>query len=279
MFDYQHIPEYLHPVAFSMGFIFVSWYALMYILALCVGGYILWRQLRVWMSFDQCVDIAFNITLGILIGSRLGFVLLYNFAYYRTYPLAIICPFDLTNGNWIGIAGMSYFGGLVGAIVGVWLFVRQISGDTRTRTRAFWKIADALAYAVPLGYIFGRVGNFLNGELYGRVTEKFWGMYFPTAPLGDTLLRHPSQLYEAFFEGVVLFCIVAFIRRRYYVTGAMALAYIGGYSFFRFCLEFFREPDPQIGFLFGWMTLGQILAIAVFVLSISYYLRSHRTGK
>ena len=270
---YQHLPEHMDPVVFSIGFFSVHWYALMYILALSVSGYILWRQVRGWLSSDRYIDLVFNLTLGVLVGSRLGYVLLYDFSFYTAHPSAIVWPFDTASGAWIGIAGMSYYGGLVGAVIGLWLFVRQ-------HASSFWRLADAIAFSVPLGYFFGRIGNFLNGELYGRATERCFGMYFPEAALGDTVLRHPSQLYEAFFEGIILFFVVNLLRKRFAFSGALAAAYIVGYGVLRFGIEFFREPDPQIGFVFGWLTLGQIIAAITSVsgLGLFFWLRRKRYG-
>jgi phosphatidylglycerol:prolipoprotein diacylglycerol transferase len=261
---YQHLPEHINPVVFTLGFFSLYWYALMYMLALGVSGAFLWRYVKSWLSFDQYIDLLFNLVLGILIGSRVGYVLLYNFSYYAAKPLAIMWPFDLKTSQWIGISGMSYYGGLAGVLVGIWFFVRQ-------HKLSFWRVADAVAFAVPFGYFFGRIGNFLNGELYGRVTQKIWGMYFLNADAGDMVLRHPSQLYEAFFEGIVLLFVLIFIRKRYRFSGAVAIAYAVGYSLFRLGVEFFREPDPQISFLFGWITLGQIVAAIVSVIGIRLF--------
>ncbi|MDD5084369.1 MAG: prolipoprotein diacylglyceryl transferase [Candidatus Moranbacteria bacterium] len=256
---YQHIPERIDPVVFTVGFFSLYWYAIAYMAAVGVSGFFVWREVRGYLSFDRYIDLLFNIVAGMLIGSRLGYVLLYNFSFYAAHPLAIVWPFDTATGAWIGIAGMSYYGGFVGVLIGVWLFVRQYGV-------AFWKVADAIAWCVPMGYFFGRIGNFLNGELYGRVTHRAWGMYFPGADMGNVVLRHPSPLYEAFFEGIVLFGVLLFVRKRYRFSGAVAVAYVIGYSFLRWWVEFFREPDPQIGLLFGWMSLGQLIALFVCVI-------------
>lgn len=256
---YQHFPEHIDPIVFSVGFFSLYWYGVLYILALCAGGLVLRRVTSAWLSSDQFEDLILMLVFGILIGSRLGYVLLYNARFYMEHPLSIVWPFDTVTGAWIGIAGMSYYGGLVGAAFGVSYFSWK-------NKLAFWRVADALALVIPLGSFFGRVGNFLNGELYGRVTQKAWGMYFPQAPFGGIVLRHPSQLYEAFFEGVVLFIVLAVVSKKHTLPpGVLAAFYLIGYGFLRMVLEFFREPDPQIGFVSGWMSLGQILSAAIVV--------------
>lgn len=270
---YRHLPEHIDPIVFSVGFFSLRWYALMYVSALCVSGYILWRQTRGTLSFDRYIDLVFDLILGVLIGSRLGYVILYNLPFYVAHPLAVVWPFDSLTGEWIGIAGMSYYGGMIGVIVGLRMFSRRVK-------MSFWRLADAAAFAVPIGYFFGRIGNFLNGELYGRVTEKAWGMYFPDAMFGNVILRHPSQMYEAFFEGAVLFLVLVHVRKKYLFPGAVAAAYAIGYGFFRFCIEFFREPDPQTGLVFGWMTLGQIVSSIACVIGIGlfFWLRGKKYG-
>ncbi|HBR71692.1 MAG TPA: prolipoprotein diacylglyceryl transferase, partial [Candidatus Moranbacteria bacterium] len=148
-------------------------------------------------------NLFFYLTAGALIGGRLGYVLFYSFPYYLNNPLEIFFPIKITDYGLLftGYYGLSYFGGLVGAVLAGYFFSRK-------RRINFWQLADFVALAIPMGYFFGRIGNFLNGELYGRPTNMFWGMNF-----GDGLLRHPSQLYEAFFEGLVLFGIIFLVRR------------------------------------------------------------------
>ena len=151
--------------------------------------------------------------IGVIVGGRLGYVLFYNLAYYLRHPLEIFLPFRWEGGfAFTGIAGMSFHGGLIGVLFGAWLYVRRNRLDYR-------EVADLFAPAVPLGYTFGRLGNFINGELFGRATDWPIGMYFPGAP--DMALRHPSQLYEAFFEGLVLFALLWALRRRDMPRGAM----------------------------------------------------------
>jgi phosphatidylglycerol:prolipoprotein diacylglycerol transferase len=189
-----------------------------------------------------------------------------------THPLAIVWPFDMDTGAWIGIAGMSYYGGLIGISVSAWLFARK-------HAISFWKLADALAFSTPLAYFFGRIGNFLNGELYGRATDASWGMYF-TDTFGMVILRYPSQLLESFFEGIVLFCIVfmlwKYLADRYAtvdISGFVALTYIIFYGIFRFGIEFVREPDIQTDLFFGWMTSGQLYSSLVFFITGAVFIR------
>ncbi len=149
---------------------------------------------------------------------------------------------------------MSYHGALIAIIIASVFFCRKHKLN-------FWLLSDLLSPAVPLGYTFGRLGNFINGELYGRVTSVAWGMYFPLDPTHQ--LRHPSQLYEALFEGVFLFIILWSLRKKVWASGRLFSLYLFGYGGIRFCLEFFRQPDPQLGFVFGPFTMGQILCFAM----------------
>ncbi len=167
------------------------------------------------------------------------------------HPFEAFLPFEFTNGiRFTGISGMSYHGGLIGVIISLIIWVKKYKGN-------FLEIVDLWAPAVPLGYTFGRVGNFINGELYGRITSSPIGMYFPKA--GDMTLRHPSQLYEAFFEGIFLFAILWAIRKKIKIRGMMLGFYLIGYGTVRFFIEFFRQPDAHIGYVFLWLSQGQIL--------------------
>jgi len=192
----------------------------------------------------------------------LGYVLFYNLPFYLAHPLAIISPFDLETGAFVGIYGMSYHGGLLGVLCAVIIFVKKYKID-------FWDLADFLIPAIPAGYFFGRLGNFLNGELYGRATDSWFGMYFSNDNFG--LLRHPSQLYEAFLEGLVLFAIFWPGRNRKKWQGKFLALYFIAYAVARFLGEFFREPDLQIGFIylcadakFCVSTLGQLFSLGMF---------------
>jgi phosphatidylglycerol:prolipoprotein diacylglycerol transferase len=202
--------------------------------------------------------------IGVIIGGRFGYALFYNFGYYFQHPLEIILPFDFSHGiKFVGLSGMSYHGGLIGIVIASIFFCRKYKIK-------FWHFVDLLIPAVPLGYTFGRIGNFINGELYGRITTVPWGMYFPLDPSQN--LRHASQLYEALFEGIVLFILLWLIRKKKMFDGFLIGIYICGYGFVRFFIEFFREPDAQLGFVLGFNTMGQVLCILMMLAGISIIL-------
>lgn len=274
---YHNIPLYINPTAFHVGFFSISWYALMYLVGfLAVYGLLVHRinkgELKLdgmpspKLQKDFILDLLIVAFLGLLIGGRLGYVLFYDLRHYLADPFSIISPFDQA-GKFIGIYGMSYHGGLIGAVLAGLIF------SQRKRIN-FMALANFISPAIPAGYFFGRVGNFLNNELYGRVTAKPWGMYFSSDPA--FLLRHPSQLYEAFLEGAVLFVILWTIRSREKYKGKMLLFYIIGYSFSRIICEFFREPDSQIGFLFGYFTLGQFLSLGTLITALALLWKKDR---
>jgi phosphatidylglycerol:prolipoprotein diacylglycerol transferase len=201
--------------------------------------------------------------LGVILGGRLGYVLFYNPGYYLGRPLEILFPFEFAGGfHFIGISGMSYHGGVIAILIAGIIFCRR-------RKIAFWRFADLFCPAIPLGYTFGRIGNFINGELYGRATAAAWGMVFPLDPLH--LLRHPSQLYEALFEGIVLFAILWLIRKKSPFDGALFAFYLIGYGAIRFFIEFFREPDAQLGFVLGPFSMGQLLCFLMIAAGVWIY--------
>ncbi len=258
---WQHLPAQMDPTIFSIGNFPIRWYGTMYIAAF-MTVYLLtnWR-----IKFDQLnynKEFVSNVItwaiLGLLLGARFGYVLFYNFESFLSDPLSIISPFARVRGElkFTGIAGMSYHGGVIGIVIAWYLFARKSK-------MSIFKIADLIIPAAPLGFTFGRLGNFINGELYGRVTESAMGMYFPSAM--DGLLRHPSQLYEAFFEGLVLFAIVWPLRNKKLFTGFISGLYIFGYGFFRFFIEFYRQPDEHLGFVLGSLSMGQVLCIAMMI--------------
>ena len=262
---YQELPLRINPLAFRVGFFQISWYSLMYLAGFfTVFRLLFWRIKKKegdW-SKENIREFLLNAFLGAIIGGRLGYVLFYNLPFFWANPLAIISPFG-QYGEWAGIYGMSYHGGLLGVLIAAFFFCRKNKFN-------FFALADFVIPAVPAGYFFGRLGNFLNGELFGRITQKSWGMYFP----GETLLRHPSQLYEAFFEGIILFLILWILRngikyknRLLHIPGF--LLYVLGYAFFRFGIEFFRQPDEQIGLLFGFLTLGQSFSLLMAAFSLA----------
>ncbi|MDZ7641318.1 MAG: prolipoprotein diacylglyceryl transferase [Desulfurivibrio sp.] len=241
----------IDPVIFSLGPLAVRWYGLMYVLGFIAAYFLVRYQFRrhprPWgAAFDRHLDNLFMaLIVGLIIGSRLGYVLFYNLSYYLQQPLEIFA-------TWQG--GMSFHGGLLGLLLAGWLFCRHHKLD-------FWHGADAFAVAAPIGLGLGRLGNFINGELYGRVSDVPWAMVFPG---GGPLSRHPSQLYQALLEGLLLFVIMWLALHRYYwprnwPAGRLTALFLAGYGGLRFLAEFFRQPDAQLGFFFGFFTMGQLL--------------------
>jgi len=252
---WQYLPQTINPVIFEIGRFKIQYYGLMYIIAFAITyGMVLFRihrEQRFRISAEKIQDLMLYMILGVIIGGRLGYVLFYNLSYYLKHPLEIFLPFEFSNGiTFTGIAGMSFHGGLICIIVFGWLYVRKAGFN-------FWNMADLFAPVVPLGYTFGRIGNFINGELYGRITSSPIGMHFPLAP--GIELRHPSQLYEAFFEGIFLFVVLWNVRNFKTPRGSMLSFYLIGYGTVRFFIEYFRQPDTHIGFVLMSFSMGQIL--------------------
>ncbi len=266
---YQILPQNIDPIAFSFGPIHIQWYALMWLLAFAVVYVLLvWRIKKGEGSGydkDFIQDLLFYGFLGALIGGRLGYVLFYDFSYYFSNPLLIISPYDFGRGVWTGIYGMSYHGGIIGAVMALFIFSRK-------KKMAMLPLVDFIVPAIPLGYFFGRLGNFLNNELFGRVTTSPLGMYFDSM----AFLRHPSQLYEAFFEGIVLFIILWTLRNKIKFPGYLAALYICGYAVIRFFVEFTRAPDAHIGLFGGILSMGQILSMIMFVVGVIFYVWARR---
>ena len=256
---WQHLPQHISPVIFQIGSFKLQYYGLMYLVAFGITyALVLYRlrhEPRFAVSREQVNDLTTVIILGLMVGARLGYVVFYNLGYFLRHPLEIFLPFEFSGGiTFTGISGMSYHGGVIGIVVAAWLY-------TRKNGLALRDMADLYVPCIPLGYTFGRIGNFINGELYGRATTAPIGMFFPLAP--DKLLRHPSQLYEAFFEGVFLFVVMWSIRRLRAPRGAMLGFYLMGYGLVRFFIEFYREPDAHIGFVVSVFSMGQLLCAAM----------------
>jgi len=202
-------------------------------------------------------DFLFYLVLGLLLGARIGYVIFYNLPVYVHRPWEVFAI-------WHG--GMSFHGGLLGMIVSGWIFARR-------HHASFMELADIGALASPIGLMLGRIGNFINGELFGRVTTLPWGIVFPE---GGPLPRHPSQLYESFLEGPVLFALLWWLRRRVRRPGEVLASFLVTYGVMRFSVEFFREPDPQIGFLMHWLTMGQILCLLMMAAGIGLFIYLNR---
>jgi len=252
---WQHLPSLMNPVIFSTGGIAIRWYGTMYIVAFAIVWLLSrYRIANEKLPFDKTFpgDALTWAMGGVLIGGRLGYILFYGFEWFLLDPIGTLLPIHFGSGGcaFSGITGMSFHGGLIGVGLAMWLFARKHKVD-------FLKTVDLFIPALPLGYTFGRLGNFINGELYGRVTTSAIGMYFPDAPTVE--LRHPSQLYEAFFEGIVLFVILWTIRKKAPWPGFLSGLYLIGYGTVRFFIEFFREPDAQLGFVFLNFSMGQVL--------------------
>ena len=256
---WQHIPQHMNPVLFSIGSYQMRYYGLMYILAfITVYALISYRLKHENFSFNIETIQSFMVwaIVGVMAGGRLGYVLFYDLQYFIHNPLQIVMPVNLATGKFTGISGMSYHGGVIGVVVSVFFFCKRYH-------ISFDELSRLVVPVVPLGYTFGRLGNFINGELYGRVTSVPWGMYFPMDMTHQ--LRHPSQLYEAFFEGIVLFLVLWFLRKNAYFKNYLLGIYLIGYGTVRFFIEFVREPDAQLGFIIGFLTMGQILCVVMVV--------------
>lgn len=240
----------IDPVIFGIGPLQVRWYGLMYVLGFGASYFLVRKQINDrgdTKLAEHFENLNLVLILGVILGGRLGYVLFYNFGYYLKNPLQIAA-------TWQG--GMSFHGACLALIIAGWLFCRS-------KKLSFWKTADMYVVTIPIGLGLGRIGNFINGELYGRITDVPWGVIFPGA---GPLPRHPSQLYEALLEGVALFLLLWFLRQKTsakstsWPHGTMLALFLGGYGVFRFIVEFFREPDPQIGFVLGPFTTGQLLS-------------------
>jgi phosphatidylglycerol---prolipoprotein diacylglyceryl transferase len=261
MIAYPH----MNPVAFHIGPLDVHWYGLMYL----VGFFGCWSVLSLrikYSSIPRCLtvtalsDILFYIALGIIIGGRAGYMLFYDWDTLIARPLSL---FEIWKG------GMSFHGGLLGVMFAVWFYAHQ-------HKKVFLDITDLIAPVIPLGLAAGRIGNFINGELWGRVTDVPWAMVFPNA---GEMPRHPSQLYEFFLEGILLFLILWIFSGKERPRGAVSGLFLVSYGALRFCVEFFREPDIQMGYIaFGWLTKGQLLCLPMILIGIGMMMWANRKG-
>lgn len=237
----------IDPVALAIGPLKIHWYGLMYLIGIGAAWLILSRRLN---SFDptwtkeKLSDLVFWVAMGVIVGGRLGYVLFYDLSAYIANPLLI---FEVWKG------GMAFHGGLIGVMLAVWGFGKR-------NGKSFFQIMDFIAPVVPIGLGAGRIGNFINAELWGKASDVPWAMIFPTDP--QQLARHPSQLYQFALEGVALFLILWLYSRKPRPTMAVSGMFALFYGIFRFIVEFVRVPDAQLGYLaFGWVTMGQILCI------------------
>ena len=242
----------LDPVAISLGPLAIRWYALAYIAGFILGWKYCQSLAKSWSGGPSVVDYDDFLTwavVGVILGGRTGYVLFYQTDFYLNNPWEMFAV-------WHG--GMSFHGGFLGVVVATWLF-------TKHRKISFLAFGDLLACATPIGLFFGRIANFVNGELFGRVTDVPWGMVFPH---GGPLPRHPSQFYHAALEGLLLFSVLAVLARCPSIRqrpGILMGSFFIGYGLCRSFVELFREPDPQLGFFFGGITMGQILSVPMIV--------------
>ena len=269
---WQHLPRNIDPNLFEIGSFQLRYYGLMYIVAFAISyGLLVYRARRDnfdWYTPERIQDLMVWFIVGTILGGRLGYVLFYDFTYFMTHPLKIFLPFDFSDGfRFTGISGMSYHGGVIGVVMAGYLYCRR-------QKQAFVTMIDFVAPVAPLGYTFGRIGNFINGELYGRVTDVPWGMLFPQDPTHQ--LRHPSQLYEAFFEGVFLFVFLWLLRNHPRCKGGMLGLYLIGYGTVRFGIEFFREPDPHLMYVLGPLTMGQVLCATMVLIGLGVFIVGRR---
>ncbi|MGG7048819.1 MULTISPECIES: prolipoprotein diacylglyceryl transferase [unclassified Campylobacter] len=313
---WNNIYNHFDPVAFSVGGFNMHWYGIMYVLALLIALAMakFFAKRDSYAISDKLLDnYFFWVEAGVILGARLGWVLVYSgeAMWYLTQPWQIFNPF--TNGEFVGIRGMSYHGAVVGFLVATILFCKkypakneanlqnkitdqsksqitnhnainsEILATTTTKNEAktttkkakistqkegvnLWQLLDLCALAIPLGYFFGRIGNFLNQELFGRVTDVPWGIKV----LG--VMRHPSQLYEAILEGAVVFLVLFFYRKFKKFDGELICLYAMLYTLARFVCEFYREPDFGLGFIFFNLSMGQILSILMFLMGTFVYI-------
>jgi phosphatidylglycerol:prolipoprotein diacylglycerol transferase len=252
----------IDPILVDLGPIRLSWYGLMYVFGFFISYLLVRYQMRrkeFGVSKQEVENLYFYLILGLMVGARLGYVLFYDLKMYLADPLEIFAI-------WHG--GMSFHGGLIGVLLVGILFSWK-------NKKSFWRMADLIIVTVPIGLGLGRIGNFINGELYGRVAQIPWGMIFPK---GGPLPRHPSQLYESALEGGVLFLILWLIKDKKIPSGGLLALFLSLYGTFRFFIEFFREPDVQVGFVFGPFTMGQILCAFMIVGGIILFLYLKRKG-
>lgn len=255
----------IDPEIFRIGPIALKWYSMAYIGGL-LGGW--WWMIKFTKVKDtpfsrlQVDEFAFSALLGVILGGRLGYVLFYKPMEYLNDPISI---FKVWEG------GMSFHGGLIGVMLAIWWF-------TRTRKISIHRFSDYMACTVPIGLFFGRVANFINGELWGAPSDAAYAMKFPT---GGDVGRHPSQLYEAFLEGIVLFAVCNFLMRRtkaLFYPGMTVGVFFVGYGFFRYIVEFVRMPDEHLGKLWGFISMGQLLSLPMIAFGLYLILRAVKKG-
>lgn len=260
----NEIYQSLDPVAFSLGPLSVRWYGIAYVVGFICAALILYRVARRWkvrVDVDALLTVMVCVIVGVIVGARLGYVLFYGDGYYLSHPLEILA---------FNKGGMSFHGGLIGAL---------LSGIVAARITKipYLTLADLGCIAAPVGLFFGRCANFVNGELWGAPTDAAWGVVFGGA--AGMMPRHPSQLYEALLEGVVIFIVLYALSRREppRPRGTFLGLFLMMYGTFRFLVEFVREPDVQLGYLWGgWLTMGQLLSLPLIIVGVAVFVYALR---
>lgn len=253
----------INPVAFDLGFISVHWYGISYFIGISIA----WILLRyrssnspLALNNEKIADLVFFGMVGIIFGGRLGSIIFYNLGYYLENPIEIF---------YIHQGGMSFHGGLIGVIVAMYLF------SIKTKT-SFFKLTDFIAPVIPIGLGCGRIGNFINGELWGSPSNLPWAMIFPD-PAAGNIPRHPTQIYEAFFEGIILFLILWWFTRISRPVMAASGLFLLCYGTMRFLIEFVRVPDQHIGYVaFDWLTMGQLLSMPMVIFGTLFFIIAYR---
>ena len=258
MSDSHFIFPTIDPVIFSIGPLSLRWYGMMYLVGFVAAFWLAGRRLhRTTWSKEELSDMLFYGFVGVIAGGRLGYVFFYQFDMFLSDPLYLV-------KIWTG--GMSFHGGLLGVIAALYWFARK-------QKTTLLHVGDFVAPIVPIGLGAGRIGNFINGELWGRTTDVPWGVVFPGA---GPLPRHPSQLYEFFLEGLVLFAILWWFSKKERPVGSISGIFLAGYGSFRFIVEYFREPDAHLGLHAGIISQGQILSLPMMVIGTILLIRAYR---
>jgi len=258
----------LNPVLINFGFFEIRWYSLAYIFGILIGWWVAKKIILskiksniVFFDIKLFDDLISYIIISIILGGRIGYIIFYNLSYYLDNPISI---FKIWEG------GMSFHGALAGIIIGTYFFSKK------TKINTFFFL-DIIASVAPIGIFFGRVANFINGELYGKPSDLLWSVIFPKI---DMLPRHPSQLYEAALEGIVLFAIlIIVILKKNIKIGMCSSLFMVLYGFFRIIAEQFREPDLQIGYLFNLFSMGSILSFAMMLIGLLIFFKNNENSK
>ena len=261
------LPDFFNnPSIIEFGWLRVQYYAVTWILsAILIFQYLKKHQIiqELKLTTEQVNDIVFlyGLIFGAMVGGRLGYMFFYGIDQLASNPLSLFFVWE---------GGLSFHGGLMGVIISLYVYAYQ-------NKISFLRLADSICAAMPIGLGLVRIGNFLNGELFGRPTDGSWGFIFPTDPYGFT--RHPSQLYEAFFEGLVLFILLVFIGSRNSKTGVLSGSFLIGYGLIRFFVEYFRQPDSHMGFVALQLSMGQLLSIPMVIIGLILLIRSLRANE